>query len=410
MNIKKKMFVILTIVFSSFIMISCGGDKDLGDGYIEGQDAQYMFLQNPHNRYIAKGEEGYYFINGMYLYYADSNNMKPVILCNKPNCLHDKETDAYKKYECNAYVGSELTTNMLTIYDGKIYFDGVNMEDNFNKYIFSLDLDGSNKKAIYKVVDSITSMVIHRGKLYYSTTESNVKPGEDDIGQNLSKLMEMNLSNPSKEAKTLREFENITGGIQGIVPLGNRIYFLEYGFNGEDEEFESNLRIYNIQDETFSEVEVNVEDFSRMGYNGIFEDKIIYNPIVKVGEIEENYPYLYSSDLNGKNSEVFYDEKIDDIFYTDDKYIYLDNLEEDRRLKVIDEKGSLIENINISEINRNFRFIGSDGEKMFIKYEDEEKAYIKYIDVKDVGNGKTKIKDFFEIEQKYMNDEIRYKR
>ena len=80
-------------------MIGCSDNKNLGNEYIEGKDAQYMFMGSQDQNYIAMAENGYYFLNGIYIYYCDFNTMESVVLCNKPNCLHDKELDETKKYK-----------------------------------------------------------------------------------------------------------------------------------------------------------------------------------------------------------------------------------------------------------------------------------------------------------------------
>ncbi len=41
---------------------------------------------------------------GYYLYYVDKETMEYTPLCNKPNCLHQKETDPMKVTNCNAMV------------------------------------------------------------------------------------------------------------------------------------------------------------------------------------------------------------------------------------------------------------------------------------------------------------------
>lgn len=43
-------------------------------------------------------------------------------LCNKPNCLHDKETDTNKVSECNAYSLFSVKTTEINYMNGAIYY------------------------------------------------------------------------------------------------------------------------------------------------------------------------------------------------------------------------------------------------------------------------------------------------
>lgn len=53
---------------------------------------------------IATSNDGIYYIIGDYLYFYGFESQKMVILCNKPNCKHNLETDQMIGQECNAYL------------------------------------------------------------------------------------------------------------------------------------------------------------------------------------------------------------------------------------------------------------------------------------------------------------------
>ena len=92
----RKFLSFIIIIISITSIISCAGNYESNNNYIKGKDAQYMYMSMDSQQYITASKEGYYFINGLYLYYCDFNTMNPIVLCNKPNCLHDKEVDETK--------------------------------------------------------------------------------------------------------------------------------------------------------------------------------------------------------------------------------------------------------------------------------------------------------------------------
>lgn len=403
----KKLLSVILILYITNILIGCS-KKDLGDNYVSNEDAQYMFMQSSLDKYIAKSDSGYYFVNGLYLYYADKETMKPVILCDKPNCLHDKETDPHKKPECNAFIGSE-SNNLLTIYDNHIYYYGVNAKDNFEKYIFRIGLDGNDKKAVAKIGDNVTSMAIHRGKLYYSNYEDIPSSDRKYEGEKIAKLNEYDFLKSSSKPKVIKEFKNIDGAISYIIPLGNKVYFNEYTFDDSSYGLDSKIQIYDIKNKKIDKL----YDYKESIYR-IFKDNIIFSAAIEENGEYKRDPHVYICDLDGGNKRLLFNEEIEENFYSDNKYIYFDNArlikdnDLERLLTVRNEDGEIVDKININGIRPSFNFAGSDGEKLFIKYEDEEKSYIKYIDINKIGTGEAKLETLFEIEKKYMNYEYIY--
>lgn len=405
----RKLISIILVLYITSIIIGCS-NKDLGNNYVSNEDAQYMFMQSMLDKYIAKSDSGYYFVNGLYLYYADKESMKPVILCDKPNCLHDRETDPYKKSECNAYIGSE-SNKLLTIYDNYIYYYGVNEKDDFTNYIFRMSLDGNEKKAIAKVDGNVMDMAIHREKLYYSIYEDIASSEQKYEGEKIAKLIEYDFLKPSSKPKIIREYENMDGGIGYIIPFGNKVYFNEYSFDNSSYGLDSTIQIYDLKNEKMEKLYDYKESI-----HSIFKNKIIFSAVMeKNGEYKRD-PHVYICDLDGGNKRILFNQEIVENFYSDNKYIYFDNarlMKDDnleRLLTVMNEDGEVIDKININEVKPVFTFIGSDGENLFIKYEDEKKSYIKYIDINKVGTGQAKLETLFEIEKTYMNYDVIYKK
>ena len=200
---KNIMFFLLLIL--SIFTIGCNNEKYLGNEYIEEKDAQYMFMRTDGERYITRSEEGYYFINGLYLYYCDFNEMEPLVLCNKPNCLHDKEVDSSKKYNCNGFLITGVTPKLLTIYDGYIYCDieADFLKDSFNPELIRISLDGDKRETVCKLESDIYSMALHRGKLYYSVSKLSLESDDAEKGIYQYTLKEYDILNSGSEIKEL---------------------------------------------------------------------------------------------------------------------------------------------------------------------------------------------------------------
>ncbi len=406
----KKPLLVILILYITSSLIGCR-NSDLGDDYVSNEDAQYMFMQSSLERYITKSDSGYYFLNGFYLYYADKETMEPVILCDKPNCLHDKETDPYKKSECNAFIGADISNKLLTIYKDYIYYYGTNEKDNYAGYIFRISLDGNEKKEITKIEGNVTMMTIHRGKLYYSTSEDIPSSEKKYEGEKIAKLIEYDFLSPSSKPNVIKEFKNVDGGIGYIIPLGNKVYFNEYSFDDSSYGFNSTIQIYNIKGKEIDKL----YDYKESIYS-FFKDKIIFTPLVENDGEYKRDPYVYICDLDGDNQRLLFDQEIAENFYSDNKYIYFDNArliknnDLERVLTVMNEDGEVVDKININEVKPIFTFAGSDGEKLFIKYEDEEKSYIKYIDINKIGTGEARLESLFEMEKEYMDYTVIYKK
>ena len=80
---------------------SSSPEEDLGDTYQMGIDHQYFF--SPLYTTICESEDSYYWMRGEnsgYLYMKDKKTGETTALCNKPDCLHDKEADDSRESDC----------------------------------------------------------------------------------------------------------------------------------------------------------------------------------------------------------------------------------------------------------------------------------------------------------------------
>ncbi|MBQ8637607.1 MAG: hypothetical protein IJ468_00395 [Lachnospiraceae bacterium] len=159
-------------------------------GFIEETDYNWAHQASGKMSYIAVGEGKTYIRLQEYVYFFDIDKQILIPLCNRPDCLHDKETDDTKKMECNAYVDYSMYNCSLQYYQGKLYANSysrtvdVNQENRtatvtFNgEMLYELALDGSSRDVFPVQLENCGMFMMHRGMIYYTAYETNRRTGE----------------------------------------------------------------------------------------------------------------------------------------------------------------------------------------------------------------------------------------
>lgn len=120
------------ICMSLFVIVmlipicGCGNKKEkfMEDTYNEGTDYQYMFVDPDFNfSFQQKGRKGYYIINNGYRLYYDPETDTATPLCNRVDCLHDKETNEFLQKKCYARFDwfENGLESQIQYYDGNLY-------------------------------------------------------------------------------------------------------------------------------------------------------------------------------------------------------------------------------------------------------------------------------------------------
>jgi len=125
---KKPMLVILTAML---LFTTACSDSDkfqlLSDKYPQDNtfhpeyDCPYYLETTNADNQIAQTENGFYFLIGSFLMYADSEQMNPIPVCPKPNCRHNEETDSAKRQMCEAYFEQILGCSGVFYYNDDVY-------------------------------------------------------------------------------------------------------------------------------------------------------------------------------------------------------------------------------------------------------------------------------------------------
>lgn len=145
--------------------------------YNADTDWDWSYYGGCHVSFITKGEKGYYTRLGDYIYFCSFESEKLIPLCNRPDCLHDNETDDEKRNECMAYVGlgSVSWFSGIQCYEGKLYanFSKNELKSASDFYygddLYEIEADGSSREQLNLQMENASRFFIHRGNVYYVT-------------------------------------------------------------------------------------------------------------------------------------------------------------------------------------------------------------------------------------------------
>lgn len=344
---KKLISAILLICILSGVACafsSCGEQPleiDYSDKYIENQDYQYMYADGFGHSSFQKSDNGYYAAVNNFIFYIDGKTMNATPLCNKSNCLHDRETDEEKLKECNAYLPNyaEYTRNSIQLYNSKIYFlqlDSADSAEDVDKYLFyEMDTESGSRKLLLTYTDGkVKFWAVHRGYIYFKADNyiSSDNSGElkAQNGTGFNKMFRLKLGESSPEV--IYDFEK-TDGIYNLqlsnsfTVYGNHIYIGYSGYKNE----EAYNKVISADEKDFESVALDVlcgylhiditNDETSIILDGSEENSKVFNCFYNGNLCYSQNNSVYVSELNGSNSELLADN-INGIFLSDGKRNY----------------------------------------------------------------------------------------
>lgn len=389
------------IVVSIFILMGCNKtQEELGDSYREGQDQQFMFC-NKGLPSITRTEKGYYFFSGEYLYYADFESMEPIIMCNKPNCLHNDETDIEKRIGCNALF---VNRNFLTYYDGYLYTTADGYKSQPHKMeLVKVSLDGTSRKKVFEFDTDPRAITIHRGKLYYSSTVF------DKEGKAVYGLQEIDLERWNAQPRILYTGDLSGGSIQNIMCYGNHVYFTEITINKEVQILRA-MHYDTVQDET-TRLFTEDDDLYPQALSIINGE--IYYIIFNGDYYDHSNRTVYKADLDGSNNypcfelEEFASISSDGTNLIVEDLIGVDlNPEKKNSVSLCTIDGRVLGEMPIDTLSRGRRIFSGDENYIFITDTTDGYYEIKTVNKQKMKSGELEIKDFFRIEEHKLIPEL----
>ena len=341
--------LIAILILPILLLAGCNGsppEEDLGEDYIMGTDQQYYF--SPIFGHMCESEDSYYCLqSNWYLYMKDKKTGETAIMCNKPDCLHDKEDDYARQMECNAYFIGCWAVNY---YQGKLYIhalvDGENIGENYS-VVYEMDTTGSTRKEIYRSKEQIDAMIVHRGYLYLSFSDfklfdSTYEENPELLEDCKCEVVRVPINNPSQKPEIIWEETEKPCQINAMFAYGNRIYMLITS----DEV--PGFQVYNIQDKSVYVPEVSITgssipvvgDHLVGATEGLPPDKKVYQTDMD-GNVEKelDLPSMGTMFCNG--TYLVSDNKLD---------IAIDQAEpKDRAIRIYDTDYKFIREINLGE-------------------------------------------------------------
>jgi hypothetical protein len=265
MKYARFIFLFILSIFLSIVLSCCASvnEYDPNQYDFEQDDQYYLIKPNALLQSIAESENGYYFFSGQtnsYLYYMDKKTMKPVVLCNKPDCLHSDESDGNKRRDCNAYFNN--CTNLI-YYNKNLYAIGGDPNPfsfSSDHFLYEISLDGTRRKIIYKFEDDIQHLIIHRGYIYYNVDDFGELNGNETNTESTSRIYRINMDKIGSGSELVFEGKGIYGLVSTIVGYKNNVYFIFYKRTDSTlETVQSYLYKYSIEGNSLDMIKENVK-------------------------------------------------------------------------------------------------------------------------------------------------------
>lgn len=307
----------MSLVLSCFfILTSCSPTSPYptDDTYHFETDSQYTFYTQGGFRNFAETENGYYFsmnINGScFLFYADKKDMQPIILCNRPNCLHYEEFDVGKRELCTALVNSTETVTPLFYSEGNLYTIA-SAKGSYSKELLKIESDGSSRKII-SLLDKVggfsyDGLAIHRGYLYIV---SNIY---DENMNTWVSLWRLSLNKPNNAPEMIAKIKAEKAlVIMDLKIYGNHLYFSTW--SGERKYYHMNLdnsneihQILEIGNFTNDKKYDEIYNVAIWGNQLVTELIHIDNNMGDGSCVDQYKCELYIADLDGSNLREWQD-------------------------------------------------------------------------------------------------------
>ena len=172
-----KLLALLLTALLAFSATACQKETPPNTSMEFNAETDHPFYMNTLGQsQIVESPEGFYYLqeneNGRsFLRFIDKETLEDTIVCAKPNCLHEDQTDVS---QCNAQFRLQ---HGIHYYKGKLYVVTAEPDPINLTYIYKLveiSLDGTQRKTVWeidwKTSDSLPRIflnIIHRGKLYF---------------------------------------------------------------------------------------------------------------------------------------------------------------------------------------------------------------------------------------------------
>lgn len=221
-----KRILILFMVMVLICLSACKKeDVNVSSEYNFETDCQYYHLSNTQGFHlITESPESYYYVSKeCFLHVVDKKTMQDMILCGKPNCLHEKEEKIEDRQKCNAFVGHPSLRNLFYS-NGYIYFVEHQYSEKISTEVIPvlvrMSLDGASRKNLLELTCEETKAnlpflyILHRNTLYFVVTQEGT--------------MESSLYRCNLEEKKCEKIYTSSYGMDNLTAIGDYLFFREF--------------------------------------------------------------------------------------------------------------------------------------------------------------------------------------
>lgn len=231
-------------------------------------------------------ENGRLYLGDHNIRFTDFNSMEDIVLCSKPNCLHERETSENPEPDCYA-VYSGGVVSALGIYEGYLYVILDRLDVANKAVVYRSDLDGSNRIKITEM-DSSTrhiNAIFTGGKIY---TEGIIYEMEEDgytnTGRSRSYILCIDINERTWSVIT-PEKEGYSSGILLLGMYENKLY---YRHNYMDQRFNIDDPSANIFYDHVYEYDISTGQETLLEFADQLYDMKVYGSSLYYIEIEEH--------------------------------------------------------------------------------------------------------------------------
>ena len=319
---------ICVFLLAALLLLS-GCSKGQGDGkapdddsYHAGTDYPYSMFTATTIRPIAETADGYYFFMPSFLFYMDKTAMEPIVVCERPNCMHYAEATRDAFEACSGYFFT-LGASTIAWYDGNLYIvaqvEIVKADGPVKEYaLLRVTPDGSRRTVLWSFGEQggAGKLLFHRGKLYCTLYTF------DENGEETSGIYAFAADAIEKGPTLILETEEPETGnaVSGLTAYANRLYFTR----SVSDEGETELCLYDIRTGELSTVPATEDGYTPMWVtfqNGkMLVETRHFLPVGDPTQPEAYPKRLYRCALDGSGMEVVFDGQGN--WTADERYLY----------------------------------------------------------------------------------------
>lgn len=314
----KKLFfrficILLLVTLPAALLFACARKEELPDTYVEGSDYQYLQRVNEDKcKKVQQGDGVVYLLHRGFVYYLDEASGVILPLCNRADCLHDRETDEAQLQMCNAYIANgDVSDNEQIAYcNSYLYCVPDNSTASGAIPLYRLFPDGSKKEILYKFTEPLEEWFVHRDVLYYRTYGYVAGPDDTLIHQEWMRALSLTDSLP--EPWTFYEPQDgLAVSVSNLYgAYGNYVHFYIIGYydltesRPEDEgeyRYYSEMLSYNIRTGEVKEFEfAELPQYASIGMTSYWQDKPLF--AIYYGDMDFDAPTTwYVCELDGSD-------------------------------------------------------------------------------------------------------------